>query len=280
MPERPSFEAVARAHVINENIMCPPGEDPLCPAEAATCKRTPRSPVPGLKNMDAESPDFDAQLDLLVDVAVDYAIYMLDPEGRVVSWDPGAGRLNGLPREEIIGQQFSRFYPPEDRLAEVPKQALETARKEGRFSAEGWRVRKDGSRFWAEETIDPLNDPQGKLIGFAEITRNVTARREAKATLLASEAPLSAARRGGRRLCDISAGGRWHDRYLEPRRRAGEGLYPRRSRSAVISRFFTRPRTAPPAFRSARLRPPASEGRFEAEGWRVRKDGSGSGPWW
>ena len=137
--------------------------------------------------MDAESPDFDAQLDLLVDVVVDYAIYMLNPDGVVLSWDAGAGRLMGYRREEIIGQHFSRFYPPEDRLAEVPKQALEAARKEGRFAAEGWRVRKDGSRFWAEVVIDPISDPQGKLIGFAKITRNVTARREAKATLLASE---------------------------------------------------------------------------------------------
>src|SRR5690242_11318203 len=103
----------------------------------------------------------EVQLDLLINAVADYAIYMLDPEGRVMSWNTGAERLKGYNRPEILGEHFSRFYSPEDRAEGVPNRALETARTEGRFLAEGWRIRKDGSRFWASVVIHAIRDEQG-----------------------------------------------------------------------------------------------------------------------
>jgi PAS domain S-box-containing protein len=103
--------------------------------------------------------------ELLVQSVTDYAIYMLDPNGRISSWNAGAARFKGYAADEIIGQHFSRFYTEEDRKAEIPRIALETARREGRFEAEGWRVRKDGSRFWASVIIDPIRSDDGELVG-------------------------------------------------------------------------------------------------------------------
>jgi PAS domain S-box-containing protein len=124
---------------------------------------------------------------LLVQGVTDYAIYMLDPEGHVSSWNAGAERFKGYSAGEIIGQHFSRFYPEEDRLAGVPKRALETAAAEGRFEAEGWRLRKDGSRFWANVVIDPIRDDEGVLIGFTKITRDLTERKRAQEALEKSQ---------------------------------------------------------------------------------------------
>src|SRR5205085_11601809 len=108
---------------------------------------------------------------------------MLDPEGRVTNWNAGAQRIKGYPPDEIVGQHFSRFYTPEDFAAGVPTRALETAREVGRYEAEGWRVRKDGTRFWASVVIDAIHDDDGGLIGFAKITRDMSERREAQLRL-------------------------------------------------------------------------------------------------
>jgi PAS domain S-box-containing protein len=105
---------------------------------------------------------------LLVEAVTDYAIYMLDDTGVVTSWNPGAQRFKGYTENEIIGQHFSRFYTPEDQETGLPSRALETARREGKFEAEGWRVRKDGSRFWAYVVIDPIRGPSGQIVGFAK----------------------------------------------------------------------------------------------------------------
>ena len=128
-----------------------------------------------------------SKFELLVQSVTDYAIYMLDPEGRVTSWNAGARRFKGYEPDEIIGEHFSRFYTPEEREQEIPRIALETAEREGRFEAEGWRVRKDGSRFWANVVIDPIRDPDGDLVGFAKVTRDLTERRAAEQELRASE---------------------------------------------------------------------------------------------
>jgi PAS domain S-box-containing protein len=127
------------------------------------------------------------RLQLLIDGVVDYAIYMIDLEGRVVSWNSGAVRLKGYTADEIIGQSFKRFYTPEDLQAGIPEKALRTARETGRFNAEGWRVRKDGTRFWATVVLDAVRDERGELIGFAKVTRDITERRLAEQTLLESE---------------------------------------------------------------------------------------------
>jgi PAS domain S-box-containing protein len=120
---------------------------------------------------------------LLIDAIDDYAIYMLDPTGHVVSWNAGAKRFKGYEASEILGQHFSRFYTPEDREAGVPAHALATAATEARFEAEGWRVRKDGTRLWAHVVIDPIRDKDGRLLGFAKITRDISERRETQLKL-------------------------------------------------------------------------------------------------
>jgi PAS domain S-box-containing protein len=126
----------------------------------------------------------------LVRSVIDYAIYMLDLEGRVSSWNAGAERIKGYAAEEIVGQHFSRFYTPEDVAAGVPWKALETAATQGRFTAEGWRQRKDGSRLWASVVIDPIRDDEGALVGFAKVTRDLTERREAELELQRSQQAL------------------------------------------------------------------------------------------
>jgi PAS domain S-box-containing protein len=110
----------------------------------------------------------------------DYAIFVLDPTGRVSTWNRGAERIKGYKADEIIGKHFSVFYPPEEALAGKCDRELEVAVSEGRFEEEGWRVRKDGSRMWANVTITPLYSPDGVLVGFAKVTRDLTERRQAE----------------------------------------------------------------------------------------------------
>ncbi|KQZ72996.1 hypothetical protein ASE06_11150 [Sphingopyxis sp. Root214] len=129
------------------------------------------------------------QFRLLVQGVTDYAIYMLDGEGHVSSWNAGAERIKGYRPDEIIGRHFSSFYQETDRAAQEPERALDTARREGRFAAEGWRIRKDGTRFRASVVIDAIHDDDGTLIGFAKITRDISEREEAQHELeLAREA--------------------------------------------------------------------------------------------
>jgi PAS domain S-box-containing protein len=117
---------------------------------------------------------------ILVDGTTDYAIFLLDPQGRVISWNPGAERIKGYTAEQILGQHFSRFYPREDVDAGKPARELETAAARGKYEEEGWRVRKDGSLFWASVLITALRDDAGGLRGFSKITRDMTQRKEAE----------------------------------------------------------------------------------------------------
>jgi PAS domain S-box-containing protein len=119
---------------------------------------------------------------LLIDSVQDYAIFMLDPNGIVTSWNHGAERIKGYRPDEIIGKHFSLFYTPEDRENGKPQHNLELARTEGRIEEEGWRVRKDGTRFWANVVITAVHDDTGVLRGFAKVTRDITSRREAEET--------------------------------------------------------------------------------------------------
>ncbi|HEY0198763.1 MAG TPA: PAS domain S-box protein [Rhodanobacter sp.] len=123
---------------------------------------------------------------LLVSSVIDYAIYMLDADGHVANWNAGAERIKGYRADEIVGQHFSCFYTAEDRAAQLPRLALAAARDEGRYLAEGWRVRKDGTRFWASVMIDPIHDG-GRLVGFAKVTRDITERKMAELALIESE---------------------------------------------------------------------------------------------
>jgi len=120
---------------------------------------------------------------LLVEGVIDYAIFMLDPHGFVTNWNRGAERIKGYSANEIVGQHFSRFYTEEDRVGGVPARALDTAISTGRYEAEGWRVRKDGSTFWASVVLDTIRDENGELLGFAKVTRDLTERRAAEEQL-------------------------------------------------------------------------------------------------
>ncbi|TMN25827.1 ATP-binding protein [Pseudoxanthomonas sp. X-1] len=122
------------------------------------------------------------QFRLLLNGVTDYAIYLLDPDGRVKTWNQGGERIKGYSRDEIVGSHFSRFYTPEDVAAGAPQRSLNIAREQGRFSAEGWRIRKDGSRFFASVVIDPIW-AEGELIGYAKVTRDITERFESQRRL-------------------------------------------------------------------------------------------------
>lgn len=124
---------------------------------------------------------------LLIEAITDYAIYMLDTGGFVTSWNPGAERLKGYKEEEIVGRHFSTFYTDEDRESGLPTLALQLAEAEGRFEREGWRLRKDGTRFWANVIIDPIRNSQGELIGFAKITRDISEKRAAQEAIFQAQ---------------------------------------------------------------------------------------------
>lgn len=131
-----------------------------------------------------EQREQETRFRLLVEGVTDYAIYMLDTRGCVVNWNAGAQRTKGYTADEIVGQHFSLFYGAQERMAHIPESNLEIAAKTGRFEDEGWRYRKDGSAFWAHVVIDAIHDDDGKFIGFAKITRDVTERREQEQQLL------------------------------------------------------------------------------------------------
>ena len=224
----------------------------------------------------ATPPRNDDRYRLLVDAITDYAIYMLDCEGYVSSWNPGAQRFKGYEAQEIIGQHFSRFYTEEDRARGLPELALATAAAEGRFELEGWRVRKDGGRFWAHVIIDAIVNPQGELIGFAKITRDLTERREAELALRRSEEQFRLLVEGvtDYAIYLLDSTGRVSSWNAGAQRIKGYQV--QEIIGEHFSRFYTEEdRRAGLPQRS--LAVAAREGRFEMEGWRVRKDGA---PFW
>jgi PAS domain S-box-containing protein len=215
----------------------------------------------------------DAPFRLLVDSIVDYAIYMLNPKGFVTSWNAGAERIKGFTAEEIVGKHFSTFYTEEDRAAGVPQKVLETAKREGKFEGEGWRVRKDGSRFWASVVVDRITDEKGKLIGFAKITRDMTRQREAQNALLEAERSFRILVQG---VTDYALF------MLDPEGRVAtwnvgaqriKGYTPEEIVGEHFSRFYTSEEAGEGVPKRA-LDTARETGRYEAEGWRVRKDGT------
>jgi PAS domain S-box-containing protein len=209
---------------------------------------------------------------LLVKGVTDYAIYMLDPEGIVANWNKGAERIKGYKAKEIVGKHFSAFYTPEDQAAGLPQRALEIARKEKHFLAEGWRVRKDGTRFFASIVIDPIFEKR-KLVGFAKITRDITERQDALSELLKSESQFKTLVGGvtDYALYMIDPTGvvsNWNV--------GGERIKGYTAEEIVgqhFSRFYTPVDRA--AGKPAKALKIAQEtGHYEEDGWRVRKDGS------
>jgi PAS domain S-box-containing protein len=209
---------------------------------------------------------------LLIRSVVDYAIYMLDPEGHVVSWNPGAERIKGYSAAEIIGQHFSRFYTEEDRAARVPWDALRQAATTGRFAAEAWRVRKDGSRFWAAVVIDPIFDG-GRLVGFAKVTRDMTEQRNAQLAALETERRFRLLVQGVTDYAIFMLDPEGHVTNWNTGAARIKGYSEAEIVGEHFSRFYTQ------EDRDARLpwtvlEKARREGRYEAEGWRVRKNGS------
>ena len=209
----------------------------------------------------------------LVEAVTDYAIYTLDPNGIITTWNPGARRFKGYEEAEILGESFTRFYTDEDQKAGLPRRALETAEREGKFENEGWRVRKDGTRFWAYVVIDPIRDSTGTLIGFAKITRDLTERMLAEATLRASQEQFRLLVQGvtDYAIYMLSPEGKVSSWNAGAERI--KGYAPEEIIGQHFSQFYTEedrkaglPQTA--------LETARREGRYEKEGWRVRKDGT------
>ena len=210
---------------------------------------------------------------LLVEAVTDYAIYMLDPHGTVVSWNPGAQRLKGYTEAEILGQHFSRFYSEEDRQAGSPARTLATAAREGRFEAEGWRMRKDGGRFWAHVVVDPIRAASGELLGFAKVTRDLTERKLAEESLRRSEEQFKLLVQG---VTDYAIY-MLDEQGIVSSWNAGAQRIKGYSVDEVVGTHFSRfyrPEDRDRGDPAKALATAARDGRFEAEGWRVRKDGS------
>ncbi|WP_349734236.1 hybrid sensor histidine kinase/response regulator [Pseudomonas jessenii] len=215
----------------------------------------------------------DKRFRLLIDAVIDYAIYMIDPDGIITSWNAGARRFKGYEEAEILGQHFSRFYTDDDRRAGLPQRALDTAIREGRFEGEGWRVRKDGTHFWCHVVIDPIFDPSGTLLGFAKITRDLTDRKMAEEVLKQSEQQFRLLVQSvtDYAIYMLSPDGRVSN--WNPGAQRIKGYLPEEVIGQHFSMFYT------PEDRDARepqrtLEIAVREGRFENKGWRMRKDGT------
>jgi PAS domain S-box-containing protein len=213
------------------------------------------------------------RFELLLSAIHDYAIYMLDAEGHVVNWNAGAARFKGYAADEIVGQHFSRFYLPEDRAAGIPERALKTAQTEGSFQAEGWRLRKDGSRFWASVVIDPIYSAEKRLLGFAKVTRDISDRKAAEDAQRKTEQEFRLLVQG---VIDYAI------YMLDPNGlitnwNAGAQRIKGYAQAEVLgthfSQFYT-PEDRQSGMPERALATALREGRFESEGWRVRKDGS------
>ena len=210
---------------------------------------------------------------LLVEQVADYAIYMLTPDGDVASWNAGARRFKGYADAEIIGQNFSRFYTDEDRAMQLPQRALQCARDSGKFEDEGWRVRKDGSRFWASVVIDALREENGELIGFAKITRDISDKKRAHDALRDSEDRFRLLVQG---VVDYAIYMLSPQGYITNWNSGAERIKGYTADEAIglhFSRFY-RPEDQAMDQPMRALHQATVHGRWESESWRVRKDGT------
>ena len=211
--------------------------------------------------------------ELLIESFTGCAIYMLDPTGVVSSWNIGAERLKGYRPEEIIGQHFSRFYTEEDREAGVPEQVLQMALVTGRFEAEGWRIRKDGTRFWATVVIEPIHGPGGEHLGFAKIARDLSEKKHAEEALRRSEERFRLLVQGVTDYAIYMLDPEGHVSSWNAGAERFKGYSAAEIMGEHFSRFYPEEDRLAGVPRKA-LATAATEGRFEAEGWRLRKDGS------
>ena len=219
------------------------------------------------------TPADDSRYRMLIEAVSDYAIYMLDPEGLISSWNPGARRFKGYEESEILGEHFSRFYTEADREAGLPRRALEIAAREGKFEGEGWRCRKDGTRFWAFVVIDAIRDRSGNLLGFAKITRDLTERKLAEEELRKSEEQFRLLVQGvtDYAIYMMTPAGQVSSWNAGAERI--KGYRPEEIIGKHFSQFYTE-EDRQAGIPQIALETAAREGRFEKEGWRIRKDGS------
>ncbi|MDO8878351.1 MAG: PAS domain S-box protein [Pseudolabrys sp.] len=222
----------------------------------------------------ADSKSDDGRYRLLIEAITDYAIYMLDPTGVVSSWNPGAQRFKGYDADEIIGKHFSQFYTEEDRATDLPARALETARREGKFESEGWRMRKDGTRFWAYVVIDPIRLRSGEVIGFAKITRDLTERKAAEETLRRSQEEFRLLVQGVTDYAIYLLDPSGHVSNWNVGAQRIKGYLPEEIIGKHFSQFYAEEDRAAGMPEKA-LEAVRRDGRFEHEGCRLRKDGSG-----
>jgi PAS domain S-box-containing protein len=220
-----------------------------------------------------EGVPYERRLELLVEAVIDYALYLLNPKGEIVSWNPGARRLKGYEAEEVIGSRFHNFFTAEDQARGFPDHALEMAARSGRFESEGWRIRKDGSRFWALAVIDAIRGDNGELLGFVKITRDMTERREAERRALESEARFRQLVQG---VVDYAIFHLDQEGIISSWNAGAERIKGYAANEIIgshFSRFYT-PEDREAGVPRQALATASSQGRFEAEGWRVRKDGT------
>ncbi|GAA2400529.1 PAS domain S-box protein [Nonomuraea africana] len=217
--------------------------------------------------------DGDRDLNLLVQSVIDYSIFMLDTEGRIVSWNEGAQLINGYTEEEITGSHFSVFYPPEDVAAGKPERELVTAIAEGRLEDEGWRVRKDGTRFWANVIITALFDETGRLRGFGKVTRDRTAQRAGEQALRESEERF---RLLVQSVVDYAIFMLDPEGCIVSWNAGAQRIKGYRADEITGSHFsvFYPPEDVAAGKPERELVTAIAEGRLEDEGWRVRKDGT------
>lgn len=220
------------------------------------------------------SPQIDeAKYRMLVEAVTDYAVYMIDAAGYIISWNPGAQRFKGYTAAEILGHHFSRFYPPADIEAGLPQRALDVAAREGRFETEGWRVRKDGTCFWAHVIIDPVIDPEGKLVGYAKITRDLTERKKTEDALRRSEEQFRLLVQGvtDYAIYMVDAQGIVTSWNVGAQRIKGYAPEEIIGRSFAL---FYDPADREAGIPQKSLESAARDGKLQSEGWRVRKDGT------
>jgi len=215
----------------------------------------------------------DGRYRLLVESITDYAIYMLDREGRVTSWNPGAKRFKGYEADEIIGRHFSTFYTDTERAQNVPALALAEAERTGRFEREGWRVRKDGTQFWAHIVIDAIRSPEGNLVGFAKITRDLTERRAAETKLRESEEQFRLLVQSVTDYAIYMLNVDGHVASWNAGAQRIKGYAPEEIIGRHFSDFYTEADRAAGLPRIG-LETATRNGRWEHEGQRVRKDGT------
>jgi PAS domain S-box-containing protein len=217
--------------------------------------------------------DSEHRFRLFIEGVVDYAICTLDASGVVTDWNMGAERMKGYAAAEVLGRHFSLFYTDEDRAAGLPTRALERAARDGWDETEGWRLRKDGSRFWASVALNAIRDAQGKLLGFAKITRDITERRAAQEALRESERQFRLLVAG---VTDYALFMLDPNGVVSSWNPGAERIKGYRAEEIIgqhFSRFYTE-RDRAQGGPARALKSAAATGRFEQEGWRVRKDGS------